>query len=304
VIARQLALLGLLVVACSTQQSATPSPAPCKLAVIDGSPGFLTVPGGQFTAAPDAGDGIYYDKSLRKWVPVGPPALSADGLESVYIDGDTKTSKVHLVDLRSGNDRVVASGGPWQVAGLSPDAVYVMRVEYVETNAYGRLAIGQGLWQVPLDGSAPVQLTSDARAWLWFADGAVYGGGSTADVAGGPNDIVRFDVQTMRQTTLFSRGVRSRLLAVDATGVALIMGEATDRKLWLVSAAGDAVPVWSGGMDAPAPDYPFAVDGSDVWLSGAAPAHLWAIYHSSRAGGFQLVATFNDHPVTVAGPCA
>src|SRR5438093_1124073 len=80
-------------------------------------------------------------------------------------------------------------------------------------------------------GAAPTQLTSDARGWQWFADGAVYGGQSTMDVAGGPNDVVRFDLRTMQVTTWFSHQVRSRLLAVDRTGAALIMGEAANEEL-------------------------------------------------------------------------
>src|SRR2546422_2102807 len=240
---RRLALLALAFLACSQQPAASTSAAPvtptpqCRLAVIQGSPGqgagprtpgFLTIPGAVFSPATDAGDGMYYDKPLQKWVPAGPPALSADGLSYAYVGGDTTSSQVHLVDLRSGSDRIISSGGPWRLAGVASDAVYIMRVEYVDSPAYGRLAQGKGLWKLALNGAALTQLTSDARGWLWFADGAVYGGQSTMDVAGGPNDVVRFDLRTMQVTTWFSHQVRSRLLAVDTTGAALIMGEAAD----------------------------------------------------------------------------
>src|SRR6266849_3647778 len=213
---RGLAWLGMLLVACSAQPSgstssasASPTSASCRLAVIQGSPGqgsgpqtpgFLTIPGDQFTAATEAGQAMYYDRPLKRWVRGGPPALSADGLSYAYVEGDTTSSKVHLLDTRSGSDRVVASGGPWQGIGLDPDWFYVMRVQYIDSAAYGQLPIGKGLWKLPLNGGSPVQLTSDSRAWVWFAKGGVYGAGSTADVAGGPNDVVRFDVKTLQVT--------------------------------------------------------------------------------------------------------
>jgi hypothetical protein len=237
-------------------------------------------------------------------VPEGPPALSSDGLRYAYVDGDRTTSKVHLVDLKSGTDRVVSTGGPWQLAALAPDFVYATQVEYVDSAAYGTLAVGKGLWRVALDGTSYAQLTSDARAWSWFADDAVYGGGSTADVAGGPNDIVRYEVPTYRVTTWFSHKVRSRLLAVDGTGAALILTEADHEELWRARSWNDATKVWSGPADAFVPTGPVAVDGSDVWLSSSSLPRSWAIFHFSPGSGLKEVARFTDRPVTVAGPCA
>ena len=298
-------MLAVLAVACSTQPSAnaTQTSSPCKLAVIRGSPGFLTVPGGVFSPAPGAGSGTYYDKPLRKWVPGGPPALAADGLRYAYVEGDTAASKAHMVDLKSGADVVVATGGPWEIAGLGPDAVYVMRIEYQDSAAYGRLAIGRGLSNLPLSGGSPTELTSDAEFWRWFAQGAVYGGGITLDVAGGPNDVIRFDVGTMRTTTWFSHNVRSRLVAVDASGAALILAESDHSELWRVARPDAAVKVWSGATDTFVPIGPVAVDGSDVWMSSAPLKPSWDIVHFSPGGGLRRVATFTDR-VTVAGPCA
>ena len=221
---RRLALLALAFLACAQQPAAstsgapvTAAPSPCRLAVIQGSPGqgagpqtpgFLTIPGAVFSPATDAGDGMYYDKPLQKWVPAGPPALSADGLTYAYVGGDTTSSQVHLVDLRSGSDRIISFGsfgGPWRLAGVASDAVYLMRVEYVDSPAYGRLAQGKGLWKLALNGAEPTELTSDARGWVWFADGAVYGGQSTMDVAGGPNDVDAWEDARGKLSTRFGR---------------------------------------------------------------------------------------------------
>jgi hypothetical protein len=248
---------------------------------------------------------MFYDRPLARWVPWGPSALSDDGSSYAYVDGDTTASRIHLVDVRTKRDTVVAEGGPWRLVGLQPDAVYVMRIEYLpESPAYGVLVAGRGLWKVPLKGGEPVELTSDGREWPFVAAGAAWGAGSTLDVAGGPNDIVHLDLRTMQVTTWFAAGKRSRLLAVDATGSALIRTEAAEAELWRVPSPGGAVKVWSGPANGPWPDYPVAVDGGVVWFSSANPTPTWSIYRYSAASGLELVANFSDHPMTVAGPCA
>src|ERR1700730_6722679 len=195
---RRLAAFGFLLVACSSQPqpvavstssaAAAPSPASCRLAVIQGSrgqgagpqtPGFLNLRDLTFSADPSAGDGMFYDKPLKRWVPWGPPALSADGSSYAYVDGDRTSSKVHLVDVATNADVVLAARGPWRLVGLEPDAVYVMGIKYLPfSEAYGVLAVGQGLWKVPLHGN-PTQLTSsDGRKWSFIGGGGAWGDGS------------------------------------------------------------------------------------------------------------------------------
>src|ERR1700737_3599838 len=130
---KRLAALAFLLIGCTGQPpisaSTTPSPSGCRLPVIAGSigqgsgpqtAGFLSLPSSaySFTAAVDAGDGMYYDKPLKRWVPWGPPALSADGSSYAYVDGDNTSSKVDLVDVATNADVVLATGGPWRLVGL------------------------------------------------------------------------------------------------------------------------------------------------------------------------------------------
>jgi hypothetical protein len=316
---RSLAALALLVAACSPQTAGPPtttpatSPTACRLAVIEGSPaarglvqtGFQTLPEGAYTPVTDTGN-PYYDRPQKRWVRVGPPSLSADGASYAFVIGDASRSDLHLVDVASGFDKVIASGGPWQVAGLASDSIYAMQVEYVDSAAYGTIARGKGLWKIPLDGSNPSQLTSDSRMWAWSAGDTVFGGGSTLDVAGGPNDIVRFDVRAAQVVTVFSHHMRSRVLAVDVTGAALILAEGDDEELWRVPASGNAVELWSGPPDKIRPEIPVAVDGPDIWLSSAMSWRetAWSIFHYSPATGLMQVATFRDRPVQAAGGCA
>jgi len=245
---------------------------------------------------------MYYDKQLARWVPWGPPALSSDGASYGYVDGDQTRSRVHLVDLRTKRDTQLAEGGPWRFVGLAPDAVYLMRIEYVDTAAYGLMAFGRGLWKLPLTGGVAEQLTSDSRSWT-FGAGAAWGGGSTMDDAGGPNDIVRLDLKTKQSTTWFARGTRSFVLAFDGAGAPLVLSEAVDEVMWRVPAPGGAIKIWSGPTDGPRPYAPVAVDGGAVWFSSADTTRTWSIFRYTAAAGLELMASFSDHPVTVAGPC-
>lgn len=247
---------------------------------------------------------MFYDRPLARWVPSGPPALAADGRSYAFADGDSKSSRVHLVDLLSNSEVVLAQGGPWRVVGLQPDGVYVMLLEYLPPSpAFGQIVAGRGLWKVPRTGGAPVRLTTDSREWL-VEGGAAWGAGSTVDVAGGPNDIVRLDLGTNELTTWFAPGQRSHVLAVDASGVPLIMTEAADEEIWRVPAPGGGVKVWSGSTDGPRPSYPVAVDGGVVWMSSGNFTHSWSIFRYSGDRGLELAANFTDRPVTVAGSCA
>jgi hypothetical protein len=315
---RRLAALALLVVGCAAQplvsSSTTPSPSTCRLPVIVGSPGegsgpqtagFLTLPGAgfNFSRATDAGDGMYYDKPLKRWVPWGPPALSSDGRTYAYVDGVQNSSRIHVVDIATKRDSVLVDGGAWSLVGLAPDGVYVMKIEFLpESPAFGVLVLGHGLWMVPLTGGAPEQLTSDNRGWT-LGRGAAWGGGNTVNIAGGPNDIIRFDLQTRQSTVWFARHTRAFVLGTDDQGTPLILTEADDEELWMVPTPETKGEIWSGPTNGPRPWAPVAFDGGTIWLSSANTTRTWNIFRYTGPG-LEVMASFSDHPVSVAGPCA
>ena len=316
---RWIALVALALCACSPQPAATGSPAApsawsCRLPVVSGSrgqgagpqtPGFLNLPANTFTPAGGTGNGMFYDRPLKRWVPWGPPALSADGATYAYVDGDNTSSRVHVVDVTTGADVVLATGGPWRLVGLQPDGVYVMSVKYLPySEAYGVLAVGQGLWKVPLQG-APTQLThDDGRNWSFIGGGAAWGDGSGYNIAGKPNDVVRFDLRTGELTTWFDHGTRAWVLGVDTGGAPLIFSDLSDEEIWRVPAAGAGTEIWSGASGGARPYGPVAFDGGTVWFSSDSLTPGWQIYRYTAAHGMELAAAFTDHPVTVAGPCA
>jgi hypothetical protein len=320
---RRLAWLAVLVAACSAQPAASPnspatnaskqSPASCRLAVISGSPGqtgapfhpgFLTIPGETFTPATDAGDSrLFYSRQLVRWVEWPPSAYSADGLTLAYIDGDKNSSRLHLVDVKTTKDRVLAEGGPWMISGFQMDGVYVMRVAYSATVAFGEMTFGKGLWKVPLDGGVPVQLTFDSRNWPVVSGGFAWGEGFTTNISGSPNEILRLDLRTKQTQTWFEPGKRSYVLAIDSSGAPLISAEADVHELWRVPSPDRAVKVWSATRTEMGPNGPAVVDGGVVWFSSWSMSREWGIYRYSAAKGVELVARFSDRPVWVAGPC-
>src|ERR1700757_3849662 len=98
---KRLAVLAVALVACSAEPSSvTTSPdlvsSDCTLPVLKAPPGmsdesaelgFVHIPGGEFSSAPEAQE-PYYDKPLKRWVPGGPPALSADGFTLASVESD------------------------------------------------------------------------------------------------------------------------------------------------------------------------------------------------------------------------
>jgi hypothetical protein len=178
-----------------------------------------------------------------------------------------------------------------------------MKIEFLpDSPAYGVLVLGHGLWRLPLTGGAPEQLTSDNRNWT-LGLGAAWGGGSTVDVAGGPNDVIRFDLKTRQSTVWFAPGKRSFVLGTDDLGTPLIMSEAEDEELWMVPTPDTRAEIWSGPTNGPRPWAPVAFDGGTIWFSSANMTRTWTIFRYTGTG-LEVVADFSDHPVTVAGPCA
>ena len=138
---------------------------------------------------------------------------------------------------------MLAEGGPWNVIGLQPDAVYVTRVEFLpESPAFGLLVQPRGLWKVPVSGGAAVQLTNDTLGWAYVSNGAAWALSRSLNIAGAPSDVLRLDLQIRQLTTWFAPGKRVVVLAIDSIGVPLIMSEADSNELWRVPASTSGHP--------------------------------------------------------------
>ena len=98
--------------------------------------------------------------------------------------------------------------------------------------------------------------------------------------------------------------MRSYLLGFDAGGAPLIARSDADEHLWRVRGPGDAVELWSGPTNGVRPYAPLAADAGTTWFSSNNQTPSWPIFRYTAAAGMKVVASFSDHPVSVAGPCA
>lgn len=81
---------------------------------------------------------IAYDAEVKRWLPVTRSAVRADGLAYAYAEpliataGDTlwDSTRIHVVSLPDGGDRVIYSGTPLAVIAYQPEGIYVVHVKY------------------------------------------------------------------------------------------------------------------------------------------------------------------------------
>ncbi|MDQ6885592.1 MAG: hypothetical protein M3077_15370, partial [Candidatus Dormibacteraeota bacterium] len=149
----------------TTRVSSSPASLACRLPIVEYAQqaqglvptrGFLTVPGGQFTADPNGGfvqDGNNYHSSarpylsgggpgagaydwqLQRWLPVELRSVSPDGAHYAYQNG----SGIHDVEVATGKDRTLAGS-----SGV--DTVLYYAKEGVYFNHAGVGPPGPGLW--------------------------------------------------------------------------------------------------------------------------------------------------------------
>jgi hypothetical protein len=174
--------------------AATPLPATprftlhCNLPVEDraGGSGFLTFPGGDFSAAgtppasiPEIG-GYYtqtYDWPYSKWLPVGPTDISPDGSKYAY-QGNDRVLKV--VDVVTGTVTPIPASIGWNLIGTENDGVYAHTF-------LGRT----GLWFLRYAGGDPIQVSPAGYSYL-----AVGGGHAYASVGKDDQTLLEVDLHT------------------------------------------------------------------------------------------------------------
>jgi hypothetical protein len=287
--------------------TAAPAPAPVatcrKLPVVNNDPskpaGFLDVTTGKFT--PDAsarltsigGDLVQTAGSpalvgwpsgwpaysaTGHWVPAPPAWVSPDGTRYLYPAYGEQT--LHVVDVRTGADRVVFRGGRLLPVQWADDAVYVTDWP---TGAQGPMlydiSLSDGhLRTVPvgrLPGSEPIH---GGGAWQLSVDNGVPA--RTGQNGPMPNHLSRTDLQTGRSTDwLTLPGAYLQLIGFATDGSPLLLAtSAASSQLVRVPAPGRAPETY--GL----PVFPTSVtDASGTWLSqpdgtillyrpGAAPA--------------------------------
>ena len=160
-----------------------------------------------------------YDAAVGRWLPVGPEAVSPDGSQFAYADYDlppnpaagmagngaprsagalATTGRVHVMDARTGVDRILFSGSPtYSVVGFTTDGIYLARVAITMDGEFS-----SGLFLLPLAGSPIAAVPGgdrglDRGGWTIVA-GAAWGTEYSAGLGGLPlgNELVKLDLHT------------------------------------------------------------------------------------------------------------
>jgi hypothetical protein len=211
------------------------------------SGGFVSGPQGSWTADPAGGisnagallvtdqaptltgsgfgssDSGSYDLATKRWLPVRRTQVRSDGLAYAYAEpvkvnsSDTSNSatRVHVVSLRDGSDRVIYSGPPRVVVAHESDGVYVTAVRYYSGEG------GSSLWRLDPNIGASTAVPNVQFGWIEAVSGRV------AWTDGGtimPRRIMRLDLTSGSQETWAAVGDDAWIwfVGLDANGHPLV----------------------------------------------------------------------------------
>jgi hypothetical protein len=210
--------------------------------------GFLSFPDQTVSEDASAPAGSrFYDRAFARWLPVDREAVSIDGTRYAYATGNAflgTDGSLHVVDLRSGNDRTISNGPIYKVLDFETEGIYVT-MQAPE----GR---SRGLWlQDAAGGSA--RLISSNVIDPWVSGSAAWGEDfDTADPSPAPgglegpmNRVVRINLQTGATTLWYSWfGADIYLNGVDYDGTPFVgVGRSSPRPaLRALSAAAPRLP--------------------------------------------------------------
>lgn len=296
----------------------------CRLPVFPSGGGFLQQPGflnprsGVFTPDPSAaftsaGGDLYhssasptltgamkgwpsYDAAARRWLPAGRPAITPDGLSYAYTERHDnprqpghlpRWATVHVVDVRSGVDRVVHDGPALAVLDFEPSALYMIGAPADEG--------ASGLWRIDPETGATKELRPDG-----FFYGVAGNGAWFSSRGYGPNDhLDRLDLSTGETESWLSTPGLDLGVSAFAAGLPLVsVGQAgSASRLLLLTSATTRREVASEGM------WPYMFSTEVFYV---ADAHgVWLGY----GGGIVLVSdagvrTFEKEPYYPVGSCS
>lgn len=157
--------------------------------------------------------GPFYSQSAKRWLPVVREAVSPDGLKYIYAEpywttaGYPSGSRLHVVDIASGVDKVVYYLAPYSVIDFAPEGIYVQEWD---TNGHPvRLALLN-----PSGGQPKQVMQSNTLTWTLVEGGAAWG----KDVDS--SSLTRLDLKTGAVQNWFQTpdGHPVTIVAVDDAG--------------------------------------------------------------------------------------
>ena len=140
-----------------------------------------------------------YDAAAKRWLPVGRSQVRSDGLAYAYPElfantpgGYNDSTRIHVISLVDGTDRVIYSGPSSFVLAYEPTGIYVNRFNY------GRDGLGTGLERLDPTTGSITEIPNGAPFEAIAGRSAFSDGGSLM-----PRTLVRMDVVTGVEETWF-----------------------------------------------------------------------------------------------------
>jgi hypothetical protein len=292
--------------------------------------GFLNISTGNFVADPTGtvvydpgtqrfkivgtpvlyGDGgATSDPAFKRWLPVKPGQVSADGSSYVYTREASPNqflNEIHLVDVASGRDRIIDNQGAYVALADRSEGVYL-------THHLMGTDTSNGLWLLdpatrslqPYQASmrASWEAIADGRAWTFSTDGGRFGSNSLAalDLASGALTTWFTAPSAVQVPQDGSKSVRA--IAFDSSMHPIVevyvFGGGTPA-IWLITGPGQATQVTGLKLAdfTPPPGIP---DSNGAWVVGADGVYLY------QGASFQRVApapsAWTTPNYSIAGPC-
>jgi hypothetical protein len=255
--------------------------------------------------------GATYDHAFKRWLPVAPAQVSADGSTYVYTREASPTqfrNEIHLVTVSTATDKVIYDQGAYDALSNQPEGIYL-------THHLSGTDASNGLWLLdpatgalksyPASLKASWEAVAGGSAWSYSADGNRFGSSSFArlDLSSGAVSTWFTATSSVQIPQSGSKSVRP--LAFDTSAHPFVevytMGGNVTPEIWLISAAGQATRV-SGLQLSQFTPPPGITDSHGAWVVGSDGIYLYT------SGSFQRVASapagWNTPNYSIAGPCA
>ena len=293
--------------------------------------GFVDFPGGTLKVDSDAivyagqgggtqtlkqpvlkgGASAAYDAAAGRWLPTLPALVSVDGSRYAYTGPNN--DQIHLVDVSTGADRVLLSGGQRLVSAMSlqPEGLLVREAGF--PGDVGHLVV--------IDPATAVSrpLAAGYIGWHFAANGAVFGTDNNPDdpsplfhfdEPGGvsPDRAWRLPISGGHPTLwLYRPGRLVEVAGLDNAGRLIVVVVGMDRtEVWALTGPANGSLIYQGpghqGTD------PLGLNAFEVGIGIADTHGFWlgtetGVARYSDGTGFQLVYS-GQAPVTGAGPSA
>jgi hypothetical protein len=211
-----------------------------------------------------------YDAAIKRWLPVRRSQVRDDGLAYAYAEpfasaggAQYDSTRVHVVSLPGGGDRVVYTGSPRVVVAYEPDGVYISSVRYFAGEGFG-----SGLWRIDPSTGASTEIPngmgfqSIEGRFAWTAGGGIQ-----------PKVLTRLDVTAGTAQTWFDTNGTAWIwfLGLDSNGHPIIDVSPFDNnwKLEVISSPQVGTPIADISLTQVG-----VTDKHGTWLAGSDGIYL------------------------------